>query len=91
MALTGQAKTEYQRSYMRRRRSNADSTERSNKEPISVRPITLPIRPMRRECRAPYGESCACFKCQMNERDLREVKLQSHNPLMVGYVPKVGG
>ena len=43
--LTGQAKVDYQRSYMRKRRSNACSTERSNKPPISVRPVTLPVRP----------------------------------------------
>lgn len=36
MALTGRAKTDYQREYMRRRRSNT----RSNKVPLSVRPVT---------------------------------------------------
>lgn len=38
MPLTGQAKTDYQREYMRRRRSN--------KAAESVRPVTLePVRP----------------------------------------------
>lgn len=36
MALTGQAKTDYQREYMRRRRSN----QGSNTNPVSVRPVT---------------------------------------------------
>ena len=40
--LTGQAKTDYQREYMRRRRSNA----RCDVKPISVRPVTLnTVRP----------------------------------------------
>ena len=34
--MTGQAKTDYQREYMRKRRSNT----RSNTEPVSVRPVT---------------------------------------------------
>ena len=40
--LTGQAKTDYQRDYMRKRRSNA----RSNIIPESVRTVTpKPVRP----------------------------------------------
>ena len=40
--LTGQAKIDYQRAYMRRRRSNAGS----NKPPESVRPeAVIPVRP----------------------------------------------
>lgn len=41
MPLTGQAKTDYQREYMRRRRSNTSVTI----TPISVRPVTPSIRP----------------------------------------------
>ena len=42
MALTGQAKTDYQREYMRKRRSNASVTV----TPESVRPVTVkPVRP----------------------------------------------
>lgn len=41
MALTGQAKTDYQREYMRRRRSNT----RSNAKPESVRPKSINVRP----------------------------------------------
>ena len=37
--LKGQAKTDYQREYMRRRRSNI----RSNTKPVSIRP--KPVRP----------------------------------------------
>ena len=49
------------------------------------------------KCRAPYGDRCSCFKCQMNARDLAESRKvvvvppeQSHNPMMVGYVPPKG-
>ena len=70
--LTGQAKLDYQRAYMRRRRSNARTEEwkRSNEPPVSepelVRPKVLdPVRP----------------KCTSDS--------QSHNPMMVGYVPGV--
>ena len=41
MALTGQAKTDYQREYMRRRRSNKSVTV----TPESVRPVTPSVRP----------------------------------------------
>lgn len=41
MALKGQAKVDYQRFYMRRRRSNTGS----NKQSESVRPSTLLVRP----------------------------------------------
>ena len=42
MALEGQSKVDYQREYMRRRRSNCGS----NKPSESVRPlVTLPVRP----------------------------------------------
>jgi len=42
MPLTGQAKTDYQREYMRRRRSN----NRSNIRVDTVRPVTVyPVRP----------------------------------------------
>lgn len=41
MALTGQAKTDYQREYMRRRRSNKGVMIR----PESVRPFSVSVRP----------------------------------------------
>ena len=41
MPLTGQAKTDYMREYMRKRRSNP----RSNTKPVSVRPKTTNVRP----------------------------------------------
>jgi len=42
MPLTGQAKTDYMREYMRKQRSN----KRSNTIPESVRPVTAkPVRP----------------------------------------------
>ena len=47
--LTGQAKTDYQREYMRRRRSNAGSNKpHESVRPeavIPVRPVALPVRP----------------------------------------------
>lgn len=45
MPLTGQAKTDYQREYMRKRRSNAGS----NNNPESVRPLGVTVRPERTE------------------------------------------
>lgn len=43
MPLTGQVKTDYQREYMRKRRSN----QRSNAEVESVRPRNVkPVRPV---------------------------------------------
>ena len=41
MPLTGQAKTDYQQEYMRRRRSNKGITV----TPESVRPVTPSVRP----------------------------------------------
>ena len=41
MPLTGQAKTDYQREYMRKRRSNTGVTIK----PDSVRPVTVTVRP----------------------------------------------
>ena len=41
MALTGKAKTDYQREYMRRRRSNKPTVIHAD----PVRPVTLPVRP----------------------------------------------
>lgn len=50
MPLTGQAKTDYQREYMRRRRSN--------KRPESVRPVILePVRPITPNLVRPEGIS----------------------------------
>lgn len=44
MPLTGQAKIDYQREYMRKRRSNTQTSARSNQ---TVRPVTPePVRPM---------------------------------------------
>ncbi len=41
MPLTGQAKTDYQREYMRRRRSNT----KPSAKPVSVRPTIDNVRP----------------------------------------------
>jgi len=47
MPLTGQAKTDYQREYMRKRRSN--------KSPESVRPVTPSVRPKQPSMVRPEG------------------------------------
>lgn len=52
--LTGRAKTDYQREYMRRRRSNA---KRSNAAPVSVRPNLHIVRPKQHEVVRPAGVS----------------------------------
>lgn len=72
MPLTGQAKTDYQREYMRKRRSN----QRSNVTHESVRPKALdPVRLYEPEYERP----------KPGRRTRPEP--QSHNPMMVGYVP----
>ena len=43
--LTGQAKTDYQREYMRRRRSNKPHESVRPEAVIPVRPVALPVRP----------------------------------------------
>lgn len=46
MPLTGQAKVDYQREYMRRRRSNAGSNQSvASVRPESVRPVTSNVTP----------------------------------------------
>lgn len=82
MVLTGKAKTDYQREYMRKRRSNARSNVRSE----SVRPEELdPVRPKESDWHTPKGRAI----CQSLLRQLDEIEPepQSHNPMMVGYVP----
>ena len=53
MALTGQAKTDYQREYMRRRRSE----ERSNRTIKFVRPAPVSVRPKQTNLIRPEGVS----------------------------------
>lgn len=49
--LTGQAKTDYQREYMRRRRAKSSDTVRPvQKRTESVRPATDVVRPEHRFC-----------------------------------------
>ena len=84
MALTGQAKTDYQREYMRKRRSN--------KKPVDVRPSQETVRPNyyhQPHCNAPRftkpfskGVCCSCRPVVVEQP-----KQQSYNPMMVGYVP----
>lgn len=45
MVLTGQAKTDYQREYMRKRRSNAGSNKTAPVRPNNVRPTLKLVRP----------------------------------------------
>ena len=86
--LQGQAKTDYQREYMRRRRASA-------KEPqVRVRPLGIFVRPAIDSVR-PYEDtliqpspfqSIDTFATTGTE----EPKPQSYNPMMVGYVPPDG-
>ena len=69
--ITGKAKTDYQREYMRRRRANAGSNASVRPKPVrpsdSVRPIVRPtVRP-----KAQHAQP----------------ETQSFNPMMIGYVP----
>ncbi len=95
MPLTGQAKIDYQRDYMRKRRSN----QRSNVTHESVRPDVTPVvRPGDEPITKLFREEC--IKCEHlggDENDravcaavvckLTKPEPQSHNPMMVGYVP----
>ena len=80
MALIGQAKTDYQREYMRKRRSNI----RSNIRPALVRPKPLdPVRPVTevdKRCQAKQDTVIL-------EAAGLPPEPQSYNPMMVGYVP----
>ena len=53
MPLTGQAKTDYQREYMRKRRA----TERSNRTIPFVRPASESVRPKKPNLVRPEGAS----------------------------------
>ena len=79
--LKGQAKTDYQREYMRRYRSN----ERSNKKAESVRPSkTQDVRP---KTTFGAGQKIEDASVTKHELDVRSIKTQNYNPMMVGYVP----
>ena len=75
--LTGQAKKDYQREYMRKRRAEGKKQRRSNNlshnRPELVRPQALDlVRP------------------EQNVRPTEDkIETQSYNPMMVGYVPLV--
>ena len=77
MPLTGQAKTDYQRDYMRKRRSN----QRSNAMPESVRPVTQQAVRPKTTTTTPSGPTTT------TKSTPSKPKLQSYNPMMVGYVP----
>ena len=82
MPLTGQAKTDYQREYMRRRRSN----QRSNVTPESVRPEKQQdVRPDYYLETVP-GSGMTPPVTLVKKRTDR-IEKQSYNPMMVGYVP----
>lgn len=102
MPLTGQAKTEYQREYMRKRRSNA----RSNAEVVSVRPKADNVRPTmtRQAIRARIAKVRPSNGTEQDDTraasdrlvaalgapaivPIDEPEPQSYNPMMVGYVP----
>lgn len=83
--LTGKAKTDYQREYMRR--------YRSNKKVVRPKPDVLDlVRPnvCAREVEAIAKQYGYDFE---QGRPLKQDELpqpQSHNPMMVGYVPPKG-
>lgn len=85
MALTGQAKTDYQREYMCKRRSNA----RSNKAAESVRPN---MKKRIASVRPSDGTACDDMRVASDRLVAAlgtpyEPEPQSHNSMMVGYVP----
>ncbi len=77
MPLTGQAKTDYQCDYMRKRRSN----QRSNATTDIIRPLELDsVRPKQVGPVTPRpGDRVGNITPEP----------QSYNPMMVGYVPPV--
>ena len=99
--LTGQAKTDYQREYMRKRRSN---TKPVRPEVVRPKRLDLNVRPEGKAGRcateAPVGPKplSAVVPAELEAKIKRMAesidrtlpvtpKPQSHNPMMVGYVP----
>jgi hypothetical protein len=82
MALTGKAKTDYMRGYMRKRRGT--QSQDAPGSTISVRPDALdppkkaldPVRPKASVVRPKQGPTA-----------MPVVKVQHTNPMMVGYEP----
>ena len=91
MPLSGQAKTDYQREYMRKRRSNVTTDIVRPYQLDSVRPSVRPdirpdVAPSIGSCVAHLGERCSCNRCEM-DKEYDKPESQSYNPMMVGYVP----
>ena len=83
MALQGQAKTDYQREYMRAYRAKNKGTTITgqkqglkNARGLNVRP-ELSVRPTNAPPVRPI----------VRPKAVRPIKTQSHSPMMVGYVP----
>jgi hypothetical protein len=103
MPLTGQAKTDYQREYMRRRRSNKKAVRPTALDPKYVRPNedTLDaIEELESGCgigcdelfEEPQGitvidELPDVIPNKVIKRCAARIEPQSYNPMMVGYVP----
>ena len=86
--ITGQAKTDYMREYMRKRRGLTKPDDKL--DPVRPKPVKVRfnVRPELDPCRT--NETCPV--CPHNS-DCVEVQshstpeAQSYNPMMVGYVP----
>ncbi len=80
MPLTGQAKTEYQREYMRRYRAKTKDSALSGRESGSENARGLPVvdelTPVRPK-----------LSVRPEQDGVVRPKPQSHSPMMVGYVP----
>ena len=102
MPLIGQAKTDYQREYMRKRRSNQRSNNTVRPEAVTVRPNIRPLIPKDDREIVPVGEywdgqeARPEYEPTVDEptkpSDGRlpgqsKPKPQSHNSMMIGYVP----
>ncbi len=95
MALTGQAKIDYQREYMRKRRSNATSESVRPSVTVDVRPIEpgehihiedeLGLESDDNGYEEP--EPRRLYIKKGSAMDPTPYPLQSHNSMMVGYVP----
>lgn len=78
MTLTGQAKRDYQREYMRNRRSNAKSVRPITKVRAELDPFVRPDPRLEKM----YVDAAVAVGVQ--------VKPQSYSPMMVGYIPPKG-
>ncbi len=89
MPLTGQAKVDYQRDYMRRRRSNTGSNGGSNSVRPKMASRIAAVRPSNGTEQDDMRAASERLTAALGGPAIVpiEPEPQSHNSMMVGYVP----